>query len=281
MDDYMDLSRKDFFNGNAKKYMRNRLIDAGVKEGSYDDFGLDLEAATNTMTFFLNMYKFYFRVDVHGAENLPDEGKGLLASNHSPILPFDACMIVTSALVAPEKARYIRTIVNRGIAAMPFFSTLMYRTGQIIGCDENVKKTFENDNLILVFPTGAEGQVHTIFNKYHLDQFTIGFMEYALRYRTPIIPTCVIGSEEAAMTLGVLDLPIGGGFGHMPITPIFPWLGPLGLVPLPSKFDIYFEEPVDYFTDHADDVDDPAKVREIVDDLHSRIRAMLDNALDQ
>ncbi|MFA6449727.1 MAG: 1-acyl-sn-glycerol-3-phosphate acyltransferase [bacterium] len=280
MDDYRDLTHKDFLNRNARDYVRDRILrsDAGIKEGEYDIFGADVEAASDILAVFLFFYKYYFRVDTQGLENLPDEGPGLIIANHAPILPFDASMIYIAGLVEKEKPRFIRTITNKGISSIPFASSALSRCGQIIGCDENMRRLFENNNLVLVFPTGAEGDVHTIFNKYHVSEFTLGFMEYALRYHAPIIPTIVTGSEEAAMTLGKIDLNFAG-FKHFPITPIFPWFGLLGLIPFPSQFHIRFGEPADYFTEHSADVDNPEIVKELVSKLHGIIVSMLADAL--
>jgi len=280
MSSHGDLQVKDFFNGNAREFIRDRLLrsDACIKENSYDNFGLEIETASHTLTFFLFLYKFYFRVEVHGIENLPDDGPGLLVSNHSPILPYDATMLVTAGLVEPEKPRLVRTIVNKNISKIPYVSTMLYRSGQIIGCDENVRRIFENKNMVLVFPTGGEGEVHTIFEKYKVAEFTLGFMEYALKYNTPIIPTCVTGAEEAALVLASVDLPLAG-FKHIPISPLWPWFGLLGLLPFPSKFDIYFDPPEDYHTGHAADADDPAAVRRLSDEVRDKVQTMLDRAL--
>ncbi|MFH1539586.1 MAG: 1-acyl-sn-glycerol-3-phosphate acyltransferase [bacterium] len=280
MNDYRNLKVRNFFNGTAREFVRNKILasDMNLKEGEFDAFGADLDVLTDTFTVLLFFYKFYFRVEVHGIENVPSEGPGLIVSNHAPILPIDAMMIGVSGVVEGENPRIGRAIVNKHISSIPYFSTWMSRAGQVIGCDENARRIFQEGKIMLVFPTGAEGDIHSIFNKYEVAEFPIGFMEYALRYRTPIIPTCVTGSEEAAMTLGKLDLPVGG-FKHFPITPIFPWLGILGLVPFPSKINIYYGEPVDYFTDHGGEVNDPAKVRILVDDLREKIVAMLDEAL--
>ncbi len=189
-------------------------------------------------------------------------------------------MLFIAALVEPEKPRFVRTIINKGISSIPYASAALSRSGQIIGCDENVRRLFSHNNLMLVFPTGAEGDVHTIFNKYFVDKFTVGFMQYALKYNTPIIPTIVTGAEEAAMTLGKLDVSFAG-FKHLPITPVFPWLGLLGLIPFPTKFNITFGPPQDYHSKHADNVDNPEKVRELVDSLREIIVSMLDTALDR
>ena len=103
-------------------------------------------------------------------------------------------------------------------------------------------------------------------------------MEYALKYNAPVVPACVVGSEEATLTLASVDLKTFG-FKHLPITPIFPWLGLAGLIPFPAKFDIYFEPPINYCKDHAHEADDPAKVQELVDGLRNKIQAMLDQVL--
>jgi 1-acyl-sn-glycerol-3-phosphate acyltransferase len=280
MSDYKDLKHKHFFDGTAEAFMKDLLLrsDAGMQDGQYDMIGGDINATAKTMSFFLWFYKFYFRVEVHGVENIPQDGPGLIVSNHAPIFPFDATQIALACLLEPEKPRYVRTIVNRAIADIPFFSTLMSRTGQVIGCDDNVRRVFENQNLIVVFPTGAEGDMNTIFNKYQVHEFAVGFMEYALRFRTPVTPTCVTGSEEAALTLGKINTNLAG-FKHIPITPIFPWLGPLGFIPFPSKFRIYFDPQIDYHTEHREERDNPEKVRELVEGLRQHIQHMLDSAL--
>ncbi len=277
---HKNLNPADFLGRTARDYIRRRVLDsdAGIREGEYDMFGAELETVANVYATILFLYEYYFRVQVSGIENLPLDGPGLIVSNHAPILPIDAAMIAMSALVEPERPRFVRTIINRTISSIPFGSTLLSRTGQVIGCDENVQRIFENKNLVLVFPTGAEGDVHTIFDKYKIENFTIGFMEYALRYSTPIIPACVTGSEEAAMTLGKIDVNFAG-FKHLPLTPIFPWLGIAGLIPFPSQFHIRFDPPIDYHTDHAGDVDNPAKVRVLVDELRDKIQAMLDEEI--
>lgn len=277
IDSFNDLDIKAFMNGTALEYMRGLLenSDAALSDESYDVFGGQLDSVAQFMTFLLFFYKFYFRVETHGIENLPAEGPGLIVANHAPILPVDGMMIGTAALVELSPPRFIRAIISRNFSQTPFFSALMSRIGQVTGSDDNVRRVFENKNLMLVFPTGSKDGPHTIFHRYKLDSFQVGFMEYSLKYRTPIIPTSVIGSEEATMMFAKFN--IGSfGFKSIPITPIFPWLGLAGLIPFPAKFKIYFHEPVDYFTEHADDVGNPAKVKELVEDLRSNLQAQLD-----
>jgi len=279
MGTYRDLKFKDFFDGTAKEFCRDLLLrsDAGMAEGEYDLFGGELDTASTVCASLLFMYRFYFRVDVHDVASVPAEGPGLIVSNHAPILPFDAMMIVLSVLVEPETPRYVRAIVNHSAAATPFGSVFMNRTGQVIGSEDNVRRLFESGNLILVFPTGAETWKSSVSQWYRVHDFKIGFMEYALRYGTPVVPACVTGSEESALAFTHLSLP-QFNFKYVPITPTFPWLGLAGLIPYPAKFDIYFNEPVPYHEDHAGEEGDPEKVRVLVDDLRDRIQEMLDEA---
>jgi len=280
MDDYRKLKFKHFFDGTATEYMRNRILMSDIQfdPSGYDEFGTSLNVTSKAGAAALFMYMNYFRVDAHGAQNIPAEGVGLIVSNHAPILPFDAVMIWTAGLVELEKPRFIRTIIHRALSGIPGGSILLNRCGQIVGCDENVMKIFENENLIVVFPTGAESDFHTIFNKYKVDAFPPGFMEYAIEYRAPIIPACVTGSEESAMTIGKLDMKVMG-FKHLPITPIFPWLGLLGLLPFPSKFDLHFDTPIHYYEDCHDVEPDTERVRSLVDGLHDHIQKMLNDRL--
>jgi len=274
---YRELGLKDFTNGNAREYMEGRIemSDAGVSDERYDPFGARKSDLVDFMTFLLFFYKFYFRTDVTGLENLPEDGPGLIVANHAPILPVDGMMIGVAAMVEPERPRLVRAIISRNFAQTPFFSALMSRIGQVTGSDDNVRRIFENRHLMLVFPTGSKEGPHSIFNRYRLDEFQVGFMEYALKYGTPVIPAAVVGSEEAAMMLGKLKLNVFG-FKTIPLTPVFPWFGLAGLMPFPAKFRIRFGTPVDYYTDRGADVNDPAKVRELVQDLRSRLQVMLD-----
>jgi 1-acyl-sn-glycerol-3-phosphate acyltransferase len=280
MDDYRNIKLKRFFDGTATKYMRNRILMSDIKfdKNGYDEFGTSLDVASKAGALALFMYMNYFRVDAHSVENIPAEGVGLIVSNHAPILPFDAAMIWTAGLVELKKPRFIRTIIHRALSGISGASILLMRCGQIAGCDENVRKIFENENLIVVFPTGAESDFHTIFNKYKVDAFPPGFMEYAIEHRAPIIPTCVTGSEESAMTLGKIDMNVLG-FKHLPITPIFPFLGLLGLLPFPSKFDLHFDTPVNYHENYPDAPPGPESVRVLVDGLHDHIQKMLNDRL--
>lgn len=276
IESHLDLDFKSFMNGAALEYVRGLLeqSDARLSDSNYDVFGGKIDAVAEFMTFLLFFYKFYFRVETHGIENLPQDGPGLIVANHAPILPVDGMMIGTAALVELAKPRFIRAIISRNFNQTPFFSALMSRIGQVTGSDDNVRRIFENKNLMLVFPTGSKDGPHTIFHRYELDTFQVGFMEYSLRYKTPIIPTSVIGSEEATMMFAKLNIS-SFGFKSIPITPIFPWLGLAGLIPFPAKFKIYFHEPVDYFTENQEALDDPVRIRELVEDLRGSLQAKL------
>jgi len=166
MDDYRELKNKDFFDGTAVEFMKNKIQNSDIDfdENGYDDFGTSLEVISKVGAIILFIYKNYFKADAHGIENIPVEGPGLIVANHAPILPFDAAMIWTAGLVELEKPRFIRTIVNKSIPGIPGGSVLVIRGGQIVGCDENVKKVFENQNLIVVFPTGLKA-TFTRFSK--------------------------------------------------------------------------------------------------------------------
>jgi 1-acyl-sn-glycerol-3-phosphate acyltransferase len=109
-----------------------------------------------------------------------------------------------------------------------------------------------------------------------------GFVHTALRARVPIIPVSIIGAEEIHPVVGraktlarLLNLP------YLPITPTFPWLGPLGLVPLPSKWYIEFGAPIT--TDGYDDgsADDPAVVFDLTDRVRETIQTTLYRLLAQ
>ena len=61
----------------------------------------------------------------------------------------------------------------------------------------------------------------------------------------------------------------------MPITPLFPWLGPLGMIPLPSKWIIEFGEAITTDELGAGAADDPMTVFNITDQVRETIQQKL------
>ncbi|MBI3182523.1 MAG: acyltransferase family protein [Myxococcales bacterium] len=217
-------------------------------EYGVDPFGFNLDYALAAVAPLVWMYKRYFRVEVSCIEKVP-QGRVLLVANHSGQIPCDAAMIGVSMLIEATPPRAIRSMVEKWMPSLPYISTFMARVGQIVGTPENCRRLLASGEAILVFPEGIRGISKLWPQRYQLQEFGLGFMRLALETNTPIVPIAVVGAEEQAPAL--LDIkPVARLLGF----PSFP-LTATGLpFPLPSKYRIYFGDPL-FFTGRADDED--------------------------
>jgi 1-acyl-sn-glycerol-3-phosphate acyltransferase len=240
-------------------------------EYGVDPYGLDVEYAVAAMAPFLWLYKRYFRVELHGADHVPGDGRVLVVSNHSGQLPFDAAMIAVGLLIEKDPPRVIRAMVERWVPTLPFVSTFMARCGQIVGTPENCRRLLAADEALLVFPEGVRGLNKPFSERYRLQKFGPGFMRLALESGAPIVPCAVVGAEEQAPAL--VDLkPLARVLGF-PAFPITPTILPL---PLPARYHVRFGEPM-RFTGSPDDED--AELERKVDEVEAQVRALVDRGL--
>src|SRR5688572_19582613 len=229
-----DLERKT-------EQLRADLGELGVDPFDYDPRVLKVAAVPVSW-----LYKNYFRVKTFGLEKVPN-GRVLLVSNHSGQLPFDGMMIGGALVFERDPPRVVRSMVEKWVPRLPFVSVFFARVGQIVGTPENCRRLLEKGEAILVFPEGARGISKTYDKRYQLERFGTGFMRLALETKTPIVPVAVVGAEEQAPALyNVKPLADALGAPAFPVTPTFPLLGPLGLLPLPSKYRIYFGDPMTF-----------------------------------
>jgi 1-acyl-sn-glycerol-3-phosphate acyltransferase len=218
-------------------------------EGDYaeDDWGFDEDFADLVEPFFRFLYDRWWRVRVEGVSRVPPHGRVLLVANHAGILPWDGTMISVALLREHPLPRHPRFLVLNWAFDLPWFSTFIRKVGGVVASPYNALRLLEEDQLVAVFPEGIKGSGKPFAERYQLRRFGRGgFVEVALRSGAPIVPVAVVGSEEIYPKLG--DLPAAArliGAPFVPVTPTFPWLGPLGAVPLPSKWRIEFCEPIE------------------------------------
>jgi len=237
-------------------------------EYGYDPFGFHRDDAKTAALVIQFLYKHYFRVEAEGVDNVP-RGRVLLVANHSGQLPFDAVNIGGALLFDHDPPRVIRAMVERYVQTVPFASYLFARWGQITGTPENCRRLLEDDEAILVFPEGAKGISKPFTQRYQLQEFGNGFMRLALETKTPIVPIAVIGAEEQAPAVNLKTLAkiIGApAFPVMPLPPFFP------ILPYPTKYRLYFGEPLRFEGD-ADDDDDV--ISEQVTHVRNQIQSMI------
>jgi 1-acyl-sn-glycerol-3-phosphate acyltransferase len=239
-----------------------------LNEFDYDAWGFHPEMAKYGITISAWLYRHYWRTEVFGIEKVPT-GRVLLIANHSGQLPIDGVMITLAMLMEAEPPRLARAMIERWFGALPILSTFAARHGSILGDPKNCIKLLENDECVLVFPEGVKGAGKVWYDRYQLMEFGLGFMRLALRTNTPIVPISVIGGEEQAPSLlNVKSLANLFGMPYFPITPTFPWLGALGVIPYPTKYRIYFGDPLE-FTGDPNDTDE--EIQKKVDIVKSKI----------
>ncbi len=216
-------------------------------EKSFDPFGRDPEFEQKLKPFFDFMYYRYWRISTHGLENIPSDGRALLVGNHSGTLPWDGSMLRVAVSNDHPSQRDVRFLVEDFVYYLPFVGTYMYRVGGVRASRDNAERLLESDHLVAVFPEGVKGIGKHYSKRYHLQRFGRGgFIKLALKTNSPIIPVGIIGAEEIHPIIyksSFLAKPLG--IPYIPITPTLPWLGPLGFIPLPSKWSIFFGEPID------------------------------------
>jgi 1-acyl-sn-glycerol-3-phosphate acyltransferase len=247
-----------------------------------DEWGFDEEFAEAVYPFFEFLYDYWWRVQATGVENVPAHGRALVVSNHSgSLFPFDATMLVGSIMKEHPLPRWPRPMVLNWAFELPFLSSFMRKVGGVPASPFNAIRLLEQDEVVMVFPEGVKGTGKPFSERYRLQRFGRGgFVEVALRTGSPIVPVAVVGAEEIYPKIAdsqLLAKVLGAPF--VPITPTLPWLGPLGLIPLPSRWRIEFCEPIDVSEYPPEAADDRALLFEISERVRDTIQEQLYEAL--
>lgn len=258
---------------------RIRNMKAGQNEYGFDPFGFEPEFLKYMAPPAVALFRHYFRVETFGIENVPDEGPVLLISNHTGQIPLDGMMIATAMLVDRKEPRMVRSMVEHWVPTLPFISKILARSGQVVGTRKNARILLGRGGCILVFPEGARGVNKTYDRAYELEKFGLGFMRLALDTGTPIVPVGVVGAEEQMPAIyDVKWLAKLLGMPAFPITPTWPLLGPLGALPLPVKYRIYFGEPRRF---QGDPDDEDRVIGALVEQVREEIRGLVEHGLEE
>jgi len=247
-----------------------------------DEFGFDPEL---TEEVFAPLARFFherwWRVDWIGMENVPSEGAALLVANHAGTVPWDAVVTKFGVLDHHPAHRHVRLLAADLAFTMPFIGALARKSGNTLAAPEDADRLLDKGELLGVFPEGFKGVGKPFSQRYKLQRFGRGgFIELALRARCPIVPVSIVGSEEIyPMIHNAKTIARIGGFPYFPVTPFFPWLGPLGLIPLPSKWIIEFGAPIDTSDLEEDAWQDPLTVFELTDRVRDEIQQTLNRNL--
>jgi len=245
-----------------------------LNEYGFDDQGLAPDFVRQNMLPIALLYEYYFRVRTVNIERVP-RGRVLLVANHAGQLPFDAMMLSSAMLLEGEPPRIARGMAEYWVSELPFVSVAAGRGGTLVGTPLNCASMLEAGECVMVFPEGVRGMNKLYEDRYKLMRFGSGFMRLALETNTPIVPVSIIGSEEQQPGLANLSgLARLFGMPALPLTPTFPLLGPLGLLPLPVKYHLYFGEPLSF---EGDASEDDADIEERVD----RVRAAIEEGFER
>jgi 1-acyl-sn-glycerol-3-phosphate acyltransferase len=261
-----------------------RFKDAKINDlgFGYDPFGLEIESAMAALSVAKLIYKYWFRVESYGVENVPLEGSVMITPNHSGALPLDALMVGVDLAVKMKKPRIMRAVVDNFAGFLPFVNTFFYRCGQIIGARRNFEELLQSGEMVTVFPEGDKGTGKPFKDRYKMVPFNVGFMELSLLNRTPIVPAAVIGAEEQYPYMFNMK-PFAKLFSlpYFPVTPLVLLLGPLGILPLPTKYYIYYGEPLHLYRDYPPEtVKDPETIRKLVGIVQGRVQDLIDQGLE-
>jgi 1-acyl-sn-glycerol-3-phosphate acyltransferase len=261
-------------------FLRRRL------EGDYavDEFGFDSDLTEHVILPALRpLYRNWFRVETIGMDHVPDIGGALVVANHSGTLPLDSLMTAVALHDDHPAQRHLRMLGADLMFRLPVVGALARKQGSTLACTPDAERLMSSGELVGVWPEGFKGIGKPFRDRYKLQRFGRGgFVSAALRCGVPIIPCAIVGAEEIYPKIGDIK-PLARLFGapYFPITPLFPMFGPLGLVPLPSKWYIEFGEPIR--TDEIDpsDVDDPMTVFNLTDQVRETIQHTLYRLLSQ
>ncbi len=268
--------------------LRYRVGTLGMveREPSVDDFGTQADFIERLEPLFDFLYERYWRVDLSGDELLPDEGPVLFVANRSGVLPWDGMMLSHAIARCRSRISRPRFLVEDALLRLPFAQAQLARVGGVRACRENLDQLVSRGHSVIAFPEGARGASRSFRDRYQVGRFGRGgVIRAAIEDRIPLVPVGIVGAEEAYPRLGDtatlaklasrdLGLPV------LPITPTFPLLGPLGLLPLPSKWVIRFGEPVSLLDLEPGAAGDDVAVSHLTESLREQVQQLVELGLD-
>ena len=244
-------------------------------EYEVDEFGHDPDLVEHVLAPLLRpLYRHWWRVETRGLEHVPDSGPALVVGNHAGTLPFDALMVALALLDEHPAHRSLRMLAADLAFDLPVIAPLARKSGNTLACAEDATRLLEAGELVGVWPEGYKGLGKPYRERYQLQRFGRGgFVEVALRTGAPIVPVAVVGSEEIyPMLANLRRLARLLGLPYFPVTPTFPALGPLGAIPLPSKWLIEFCPPIETAGLGPDAVLDPMVLFDLTDQVRDTIQ---------
>jgi 1-acyl-sn-glycerol-3-phosphate acyltransferase len=248
-----------------------------------DEFGLDPEFEDLIAPLFVFLYRRWWRVEARGLENVPAASGALVVANHAgAMFPYDGAMLKVALRLEHSAKRELRPLIDDFVFRLPFLASFMTRVGGARACPENAERLLRQGEVVGVFPEGIRGMKKAFRDRYHVQRFGRGgFVTLSLRTRAPIVPVAIVGAEEIHPLIGTWQWPAKLlGVPYVPLTPTFPWLGLLGLIPLPSKWVIRCGQPIDLAARYDPEcAHDPVLVDQITEEVREKVQELVDETV--
>ncbi len=269
----------------AFEELRHRLGTFGMVErsGEVDEFGMDEVTLDRSRTLLDFLMDRYFRVEVLGLDAIDPGRSNLLVANRSGLLPYDGLMLAHAVERWHPRRERPRFLVADWLITLPFAQPYLARLGGVRACRENADRLLRTGHSVIAFPEGVKGAAKVFAERYQLKRFGRGgVIRAAVENRVPLVPVGIVGAEEAHPILFKADLPARSlGLPFIPVTPTFPWLGPAGLLPLPTKWIIQVGAPIPLDALDLGALDDELLLSRLTAELRARIQELVSEALDR
>ena len=246
-----------------------------------DPFGYDPSFNARVNPWLDGVYEKYFRVATKGIDGVPAHS-ALVVANHAGAFPYDGLILRTALRRQHPEQPVLRWLLEDHIYYTPFVGKNLSRLGAVRACQANGARLLSSGALVGVFPEGAKGSGRLFRDRHRLQRFGRGgFVRLGLRQKVPVIPCAIVGPEEATPLLARVRLPSPLlGWPYVPVTPTFPWLGPLGLIPAPTRWSIVFGDPIPLDSYGPDAAEDEVVVRRLNERIRATIQTMLDRVVE-
>jgi 1-acyl-sn-glycerol-3-phosphate acyltransferase len=214
---------------------------AELADGGHDPAFLD-----RTAPLLEFLWSRYFRVRLLGVENVPATGAAMLVGNHSGGIPYDGALLLHGIHRDHPSHRRVRPLVANFAFRQGWMANVISRIGGVRASRETALPLLARGELLAVFPEGLRGVGKLYRERYQMARFGRGgFVRLSSEAQVPLLPVAIVGAEEIHPVIGkITSLAEPLGLPYIPITPTFPWLGPLGLLPVPTKWTIQIGAPI-------------------------------------
>jgi 1-acyl-sn-glycerol-3-phosphate acyltransferase len=226
----------------------------------------------------------WFRGEVRGLGNIPDDGPVLLVGNHSGgnMTP-DTILFTLAFSTFFGVERRFHQLAHSAVLALPTLGSLR-KFGTVAASPSGARQALESGAALLVYP-GGDYEAHRPSWRRNRVDFggRKGFIRLALEQDVPIVPVVAVGGQETALFLTpgdrlarLMSLDRLLRLKLLPISIALPWglnVGDLlGHIPLPAKLTIETLPAIHLRDEFGPDPD--------IDDVYDHLIRLMQETLD-